>query len=82
MAPLDSILNDVLSGFKDSNIAFSDMVRLLKAMGFKCRIRGDHYIFKKEGTNGIINIQPAGSKMKPYQVKQIRYFILTYRLSL
>jgi hypothetical protein len=28
----------------------------------------------------IINLQPAGSKAKPYQVKQVRGIILKYQL--
>ncbi len=28
----------------------------------------------------ILNLQPKGSKAKPYQVKQVRHVILKYRL--
>lgn len=28
----------------------------------------------------IVNLQPKGSKAKPYQVKQVRNLILKYRL--
>jgi hypothetical protein len=30
----------------------------------------------------ILNLQPIGSKAKPYQVKQIRNVILKYKLNL
>ena len=48
--------------------------RVLDVMGFRCRIKGDHFIYYKDGINEIINIQPKGNKAKPYQVKQIRNF--------
>jgi hypothetical protein len=41
---------------------------------------GSHRIFYKEGIEEIINIQPNGSKAKPYQVKQVRLIILKYKL--
>lgn len=69
-----------MSGAKDKNIAFSDLQALLERLGFQCRIRGDHFIYTRDGVEEIINIQPAGSRAKPYQVKQIRGIILRYQL--
>ena len=62
------------------NIRFSDLQKVLTAFGFQCRIRGDHFIYWKNGIDEIINLQPDGSKAKPYQVKQIRNLILKYHL--
>jgi len=70
----------VLSGTKDSNIAFTDLQKLLTALGFAARIKGDHFIYTKDGLEEIINIQPKGNKAKPYQVKQVRQIILKYKL--
>ena len=69
-----------LSGTQDWNIRFSDLQKVLTAFGFQCRIRGDHFIYWKNGIDEIINLQPDGSKAKPYQVKQIRNLILKYHL--
>ena len=44
-------------------------------MGFKCSVRGDHYIYRRDDTP-IINIQPNGNKAKAYQVRQVRGIIL------
>ncbi|MHB8125431.1 MAG: type II toxin-antitoxin system HicA family toxin [Desulfitobacteriaceae bacterium] len=44
------------------------------------RISGSHHIFHKDDMDEIINIQPNGSKAKPYQVKQVRQIILKYKL--
>ena len=43
-------------------------------------VKGDHFIYYKNGIDEIINIQPEGNKAKAYQVKQIRNIILKYRL--
>ena len=37
-------------------------------------------VWKDCDVEEIINIQPAGNKAKPYQVKQIRNIILKYKL--
>ena len=74
------LLQAVLSGRQDKNILFSDLCSLLGYMGFGYRVRGDHFIFTKDGVEEIINIQPDGSKAKAYQVKQVRGVILKYQL--
>jgi len=80
MIKTDKILDKILKGIADSNIAFTDLCKLLISFGFKERIRGDHHIFSKEGVEEILNLQPIGSKAKNYQVKQVRNIILFYRL--
>jgi hypothetical protein len=74
------VLEAVLRGTSDSNIRFEELRRLLHHLGFGERIRGSHHIFWMHGIEEIINIQPLGSKAKPYQVKQIRGIILRYKL--
>ena len=76
MARYKRIYETVCSGDKDTNVSFVDLLRLLELLGFKCRIKGDHFIHTKEGIKHIINIQPKkDGKAKPYQVKQIRNII-------
>jgi hypothetical protein len=55
---------------------------LLTRLGFDERIKGDHHIFTMAGIDEIINLQPKGSKAKPYQVKQVRGLVLRYDLKL
>lgn len=76
------ILNKVVRGVSDANIAFPDLCRLLGRFGFVERIRGDHHIFVKDGIAEILNLQPKGGQAKPYQVKQVRNLILKYRFKL
>ncbi len=81
MSKYDKLLSRILRGTSDANISFEDLRHLLKRLGFAERIRGDHYIFTKEGVEEILNLQPKGHQAKPYQVKQVRAAIVKYRLA-
>lgn len=80
MGKYDKLLIRLLSGTSDTNIAFDDLRQLLVQFGFNERIRGDHHIYTKDGVEEILNLQPKGSKAKPYQVKQVRTVIVRYKL--
>ena len=80
MGKLTKIVQRILSGASDTNIAFSDLKSLLLHLGFDERIRGDHHIFTRDDVEEILNLQPKASKAKPYQVKQVRNVILKYKL--
>lgn len=77
---LNKTITKILSGSSDNNIEFSELVNLLKFLGFSERIKGSHHIFFKENIEEIINIQSKGNKAKPYQVKQVRQLITKYKL--
>ena len=79
VAGWEKILDAVLRATSDANIRFADLCALLTALGFEERVRGDHHIFSKGGVSEIINLQPSGSRAKPYQVKQVRNLITKYR---
>lgn len=65
----------ILSASADNNIPFNPTVSLLKRLGFDLDISGSHYIFTLPGIEGQINIQQTKeSKIKGYQVKQIRLY--------
>lgn len=70
----------IMSGTQDRSISFTDLQKVLTLLGFTVRIKGDHFIYTKDGIEDIINIQPLGNKAKPYQVKQVRNIILKYKL--
>ena len=70
----------ILSGNQDTNIKFRDIQKLLEYYNFSCRIKGDHYIYTRDDIYEIINIQPNGNKAKAYQIKQIRYIFMKYKL--
>jgi predicted RNA binding protein YcfA (HicA-like mRNA interferase family) len=80
MGTYQKLLAKILRGGSDANVPFEDMCHLLERFGFARRIRGDHHIFTKEDVEEILNLQPKGSKAKPYQVKQVRSALLRYSL--
>lgn len=80
MSQYEKLLLSILSGTRDKSILFTDLRAVLDRLGFQCRIKGDHFIYTKDGVEEIINIQPVGNQAKPYQVKQVRNVILKYQL--
>lgn len=80
MSKAEKFLVKLLRGTSDTNIDFDDLCKLLEKLGFSKRIRGSHHIFEKGDIAEIINLQPSGSKAKPYQVKQVRNIIVKYGL--
>ena len=79
MGTYQKLLKKILRGTSDADISFEGIRHLLERLGFSCRIRGDRYIFTKENVEEILNLQPKGSKAKPYQVKQVRNVLLRYK---
>ncbi len=72
MSKYGKLLQQVLRGTSDANIAFDDLCQLLVRAGFKMHINGSHYIFSREDVDTLINLQREGSKAKSYQVRQVR----------
>ena len=54
MSQYEKILLSILSGTKDKNVLFTDLRLVLDRLGFQCRIRGDHFIYTKDGVEEII----------------------------
>jgi len=80
MTKYQKFLKRLMSGQADTSLAFDEMCSLLQHLGFVLRMRGDHHIFSRKDITEIINLQPAGSLVKPYQVKQIRNLLRKYHL--
>ena len=80
MGKYSKLKEKILSGTADNNIEFRELCRLLIRLGFEERVREDHHIFVKDNISEIINLQPNGSKAKPYQVKQVRSILTKYIL--
>ena len=80
MTQYKKLLAKILQGSSDANIAFTEIRQLLISLDFNERIHGSHHIFTKDDIVEILNLQPKGSKAKPYQVKQVRNIILKYKL--
>ncbi|MBY0435176.1 MAG: type II toxin-antitoxin system HicA family toxin [Cyclobacteriaceae bacterium] len=80
MSKFEKVVAKLLSGSADNNFDFKELVNVLTKLGFKLRVKGSHHIFYKEGIDEIINLQSAGGKAKPYQVKQTRNIVVKYKL--
>ena len=80
MGRMEKTLDRVLRGTADANVAFADLCALLRHFGFDERVRGSHHIFTRNDVPEILNLQPRGSQAKPYQVKQVRGVLVSYRL--
>lgn len=80
MGKYSKLREKILAGGADSNVEFAELCKLLGRLGFGERVRGDHYIFTRDGVAEIINLQPKDKKAKPYQVKQVRSILVKYRL--
>ena len=80
LSKYEKLFADILSGSKDNNIKFDDLRTFLVRLNFKERIKGDHFIYKRNDLPERINIQPNGNMAKGYQVRQIRNIIKKYNL--
>lgn len=80
MGKHELLIQQILRGKANANIAFNDLCNLLLHYGFEMRVNGSHHIFRKSGIEEKINLQKDGNKAKPYQVKQVRHVILKYKI--
>ena len=81
MSQNEKLFRGLLCGAKDNDFRFQDLQKILKHLEFSLRVRGDHFIYAKEGIAEIINLQPtAANKAKPYQVAQVRAIVNKYNL--
>jgi len=76
----EKTLDKILRGDSDANIRFEELCHLLQAKGFRMRVNGSHHIFTQTGVMERINLQREDAKAKPYQVRQVRKTLATYKL--
>ncbi len=74
-------LDSLLSGTSDYNIRFTELIGMLRAMGFHERIRGSHHLYSRQGIRELIDVQPEGGMAKAYQVRQVRKIFQNYNLN-
>jgi hypothetical protein len=56
MSKWDKLRTKIAEGRSDNNIAFDDLVGLLKRIGFDERITGGHHTFSTAGVEEIISL--------------------------
>ena len=81
MGKYDKVLQQILRGSSDANVAFHDLRGLLLHLGFEERTRGSHHLFRKSGVSDRVNLQAEGKHAKPYQVRQVRAIIVKHKLA-
>jgi predicted RNA binding protein YcfA (HicA-like mRNA interferase family) len=65
------------------NVAFSDLVGLVKAFGFEgVRTSGSHHIFRHPEISELLNLQEVSGQAKPYQIRQFLRLVERYNLKL
>ncbi len=75
------LLQKLLSGSK--NIRFAEASACAEAFGFQLvRVAGSHHIYAHSKVPELVNLQDAGGKAKPYQVRQLLQIIERYNLQL
>jgi len=82
MSRKEKLLLKLLSGNNDANFDIDDLVKILVWFHFDERqTAGSHRIFSKNTIVGIINLQKTkDGKAKPYQVKQVRDFLVNNKM--
>lgn len=67
----DRLLARIVDGNID-NVAFGDLIRLVKALGFReVGGQGSHRVFSRAGVADLVNLQEEQGKAKRYQVRQV-----------
>ena len=53
------------------NVAFKDLLRLARAIGFEvARVRGGHHILTQERIDQQVDLQELHEEAKPHQIRQ------------
>jgi len=77
---VEKTIERLLRGESDANFRFVEVCNLLQAKGFRMRTQGSHHIFTRPGVRERLNLQRDDGKAKPYQVRQVRKILATYKL--
>jgi predicted RNA binding protein YcfA (HicA-like mRNA interferase family) len=66
-----------------ANVRYSDLSRMLQALGFRqIRRSGSHHIFRHPRVAELVNLQDVGGQAKPYQIRQVLRLLARYNLNL
>lgn len=45
MGQIEKLFLKILSGANDRSIRFAELQKIMEALNFECRIKGDHFIY-------------------------------------
>ena len=65
------------------NVAFKDMINLVKGFGFEVKnVSGSHHVFTHGNIPELLNFQEVRGEAKPYQIRQFLKLVEKYNLRL
>ena len=83
MSKKEKIILKLLAGTSDANFEFDDLIQILIWFEFiERKGKGSHRIFFMKGIRDTINLQPRDGKAKPYQVRQVREFLVNNKIAM
>jgi predicted RNA binding protein YcfA (HicA-like mRNA interferase family) len=71
-------LEAIFSAPTPKNLAWDDLVSLLQALG--CDVEtdgGSHFAFRRDNKKADFHRPHPGKELKPYQVRDVRLFLVT-----
>ena len=72
-----------LAGGECHNVAFHDMMDLVRGFGFQLvRTRGSHHIFQHNAIPEQLNLQEVSRQAKPFQIRQFLRLVERHNLRL
>lgn len=74
MSSLEKLIQKILGGKK---ISYKDAERILLSLGFKVKITGSHYVFRKIGTPYNISLKKR-PELLAYQIKMLQEVLLNH----
>lgn len=82
MSKFDKLVEKLLRRTSGANFAFDDLRYVLLRLGFDEDINGSHHTYTRDDLDEQPNLQRYRGRKdaKPYQVRQVRDFILKHRL--
>lgn len=75
MSSRDKLIQKILAGAK--NISFDEAGSLLLWLGFKVKVSGSHYVYRKAGTDCTISIKRR-PQLHPYQINDLREVLIKH----
>ena len=75
MGKYEKLRQAILSGNRDDNLDFNDILWFVEKSGYERKhnkTSGSHQIFVNKETKQMLNLQEKNGKAKAYQIKQLR----------
>jgi hypothetical protein len=75
MSSREKLIQKILDGTK--NISFDEVENFLRWLGFKVKVSGSHYIFRKEGIEYTVSLKKR-PQLLTYQIDDVREALIKH----